>query len=265
MTGRGGWPMTVFLTPDGRPFFGGTYFPPRRPQGTPGFGRSSTPSTRPGASRRDELLEPGRPRSPSAARDRPTPPPVTATRGRRRWPRPAADADLSSPAVRPRVGRVRAAPRSSPSADARAAARAHGATRRRTRSLAMVDARPSTPWPRAGSTTTSAAASPATRSTRRGSVPHFEKMLYDQAAAGPPLPARLAGHRRRPGCRQVVDGDRRLRAARPRRPGGRLLLAPRTPTPRARRAASTSGRPDQMHEVRRRPRPGRRRHRLVRA
>src|ERR1700709_2742666 len=27
ITGRGGWPMTVFLTPDGRPFFGGTYFP----------------------------------------------------------------------------------------------------------------------------------------------------------------------------------------------------------------------------------------------
>src|SRR5579883_3113288 len=29
MTHQGGWPMTVFLTPDGRPFFGGTYFPPR--------------------------------------------------------------------------------------------------------------------------------------------------------------------------------------------------------------------------------------------
>jgi uncharacterized protein YyaL (SSP411 family) len=27
-TGRGGWPMNVFLTPDKRPFFGGTYFPP---------------------------------------------------------------------------------------------------------------------------------------------------------------------------------------------------------------------------------------------
>ena len=27
MTGQGGWPMTVFLTPDGRPFYGGTYFP----------------------------------------------------------------------------------------------------------------------------------------------------------------------------------------------------------------------------------------------
>src|ERR671933_64673 len=28
MTGQGGWPMTVFLTPDGKPFYGGTYFPP---------------------------------------------------------------------------------------------------------------------------------------------------------------------------------------------------------------------------------------------
>ena len=28
MTGHGGWPMTVFLTPDGAPFYGGTYFPP---------------------------------------------------------------------------------------------------------------------------------------------------------------------------------------------------------------------------------------------
>ena len=31
MTGHGGWPMTVFLTPDGVPFYGGTYFPKRRP------------------------------------------------------------------------------------------------------------------------------------------------------------------------------------------------------------------------------------------
>src|SRR4051812_41029024 len=30
MTGHGGWPMTVFLAPDGRPFFGGTYFPRER-------------------------------------------------------------------------------------------------------------------------------------------------------------------------------------------------------------------------------------------
>ncbi|MGQ0804617.1 MAG: thioredoxin domain-containing protein [Actinomycetota bacterium] len=37
MTGHGGWPMTVFLTPDGRPFFGGTYFPKDDRPGMPGF------------------------------------------------------------------------------------------------------------------------------------------------------------------------------------------------------------------------------------
>ena len=39
MTGRGGWPMTVFLTPDGRPFYGGTYFPPEDRGGMTGFPR----------------------------------------------------------------------------------------------------------------------------------------------------------------------------------------------------------------------------------
>ena len=33
ISGTGGWPLTVFLTPDGRPFYGGTYFPPDRPVG----------------------------------------------------------------------------------------------------------------------------------------------------------------------------------------------------------------------------------------
>jgi uncharacterized protein len=37
MTGRGGWPMTVFLTPDGEPFYGGTYFPPEPRHGLPSF------------------------------------------------------------------------------------------------------------------------------------------------------------------------------------------------------------------------------------
>jgi uncharacterized protein YyaL (SSP411 family) len=39
LTGRGGWPLTVFLTPDGEPFYGGTYFPPVDRQGMPGFPR----------------------------------------------------------------------------------------------------------------------------------------------------------------------------------------------------------------------------------
>ncbi len=38
-TGSGGWPMTVFLTPDQIPFYGGTYFPPEDRSGRPGFGR----------------------------------------------------------------------------------------------------------------------------------------------------------------------------------------------------------------------------------
>ena len=37
MTGHGGWPMTVFLTPDGKPFYGGTYFPPDDRGGTAAF------------------------------------------------------------------------------------------------------------------------------------------------------------------------------------------------------------------------------------
>jgi uncharacterized protein YyaL (SSP411 family) len=39
LTGQGGWPMTVFLTPDGQPFYAGTYFPPDDRHGLPGFSR----------------------------------------------------------------------------------------------------------------------------------------------------------------------------------------------------------------------------------
>jgi hypothetical protein len=37
LTGQGGWPMTVFLTPDGEPYWGGTYFPPSPRHGMPSF------------------------------------------------------------------------------------------------------------------------------------------------------------------------------------------------------------------------------------
>ncbi|MGZ4214081.1 MAG: thioredoxin domain-containing protein [Actinomycetota bacterium] len=37
MTGHGGWPMTMFLTPDGKPFYGGTYYPPEPRHGMPAF------------------------------------------------------------------------------------------------------------------------------------------------------------------------------------------------------------------------------------
>src|SRR5690349_9400486 len=39
LSGHGGWPMTVFLTPGGKPFFAGTYFPPADRHGLPSFRR----------------------------------------------------------------------------------------------------------------------------------------------------------------------------------------------------------------------------------
>ena len=37
MTGQGGWPLSVWVTPEGKPFYGGTYFPPIGGHGRPGF------------------------------------------------------------------------------------------------------------------------------------------------------------------------------------------------------------------------------------
>src|SRR5688572_28668651 len=37
LSGHGGWPMTVFLTPEGEPFYGGTYYPPEPRHGLPSF------------------------------------------------------------------------------------------------------------------------------------------------------------------------------------------------------------------------------------
>ena len=77
LTGHGGWPMTVFLTPEGEPFFGGTYFPPEPRHGLPAFREvleavSELYRERRGDSRR--LGEPARRRdSAGRARSRPRP------------------------------------------------------------------------------------------------------------------------------------------------------------------------------------------------
>ncbi len=55
-TGSGGWPMNVFLTPDKRPFFGGTYFPPENRYNMPSFSRVLTSIADAWATKRDELL-----------------------------------------------------------------------------------------------------------------------------------------------------------------------------------------------------------------
>ncbi|MEK7701752.1 MAG: thioredoxin domain-containing protein [candidate division NC10 bacterium] len=56
MTGHGGWPMTVFLTPAGEPFYGGTYFPPADRHGLPGFPRLLEGIAEAWASRRGEVM-----------------------------------------------------------------------------------------------------------------------------------------------------------------------------------------------------------------
>ena len=57
MTGSGGWPMSVFLTPDRRPFFGGTYFPPEDRHGTPSFATVLAAMTDVWENRRNEVEE----------------------------------------------------------------------------------------------------------------------------------------------------------------------------------------------------------------
>jgi uncharacterized protein YyaL (SSP411 family) len=56
MSGSGGWPMTVFITPDGRPFFGGTYFPPEPRHGMPAFTQLLHAVDEAWRERRDEVL-----------------------------------------------------------------------------------------------------------------------------------------------------------------------------------------------------------------
>ena len=55
MSGTGGWPLTVFLLPDGRPFYGGTYFPPEDAMGRPSFRRVLESAAEAYRSRRAEV------------------------------------------------------------------------------------------------------------------------------------------------------------------------------------------------------------------
>lgn len=60
MTGQGGWPMTMFLTPDGEPFFGGTYFPPEPRHGLPAFEQVLRTVAEAWQTRREEIVSQGK-------------------------------------------------------------------------------------------------------------------------------------------------------------------------------------------------------------
>ena len=55
MTGQGGWPTTVFLTPSGRPFYAGTYYPPEPRHGLPAFRQLLRAIAETWRERRDDL------------------------------------------------------------------------------------------------------------------------------------------------------------------------------------------------------------------
>ena len=59
MTGQGGWPLTAFLTPEGVPFHGGTYYPPEPRHGMPSFRQVLRAAATAWESRRDDLLRAG--------------------------------------------------------------------------------------------------------------------------------------------------------------------------------------------------------------
>jgi uncharacterized protein len=80
LTGHGGWPMTVFLTPDGEPFLGGTYFPPEPRHGLPSFRQVLRAVADAYRERRGDVVRQARSLTESiaaAAEVRPSPDPLT--------------------------------------------------------------------------------------------------------------------------------------------------------------------------------------------
>ena len=169
MTGQGGWPLNVFLTPEQVPFYAGTYFPPEERQGMPSWRAVLEAVAEAWDERKDEIRATGdRVAERLAGRRRPAP-----------VRRPAHGGD-------PRGRRRRACARSTTRPTAASAARRSSRPRRRS-SSSCAAARPRCP-----ATTLTAMAAGGMYDQVGGGfarysvdarwlVPHFEKMLYDNA------------------------------------------------------------------------------------
>ena len=175
LTGRGGWPMTVFLTPDGKPFYGGTYFPPVDRHGLPGFPRLLQAVAR---AYRDQPEEVARSVDrilsalANAEQPRPSEGPLDPA-----LPRQAADGLLGL--VDRRHGGLGGAPKFPHAAAFQLLLRHHRATRRRD----LLDAVLLTCERMAHGGLYDQIGGGFHRYTVDGEwlVPHFEKMLYDNA------------------------------------------------------------------------------------
>ena len=175
LTGQGGWPMTVFLTPDGQPFFAGTYFPPRPMPKIPSFTEVVEAVTDAWTTRRGDVAESaaaiaqqlGAPRHVAPGTEPPTPEQLDAA-----VLRLSTEFDAE-------VGGFGGAPKFPPSMVLEFLIRHHARTGD-TAALAMVE-RTCDRWARGG-THDQLGGGFARYSVDAGwVVPHFEKMLYDNA------------------------------------------------------------------------------------
>ena len=187
--------MTVFLTPDGRPFFGGTYFP--KPSGSSHAARRGRRRL---AHTRTDLVDQAAQLTGALGRCADARAAPTAARRRARS---NAAAEQLGQRVRRRVGRLRRGTEVPPDDEPRVPAarlRAGAGEQRSSWSRRRLDAMAS------GGIYDHLGGGFARYSVdEQWLVPHFEKMLYDQALLARVLPARLAGHRARPGTARCVD------------------------------------------------------------
>jgi uncharacterized protein len=174
LTGQGGWPMTVFTTPDGRPFYCGTYFPPRPAHGMPSFRQLLAAVTDAWRTRREELETAGTriAEGISARLDLGTPAPLTPEVLDRAVAALAADLDE-------RWGGFGGAPKFPPSMLLEFLLR-HAARTGDDRALGMAR-RTLEAMARGGIHDQLAGGFARYSVDARWVVPHFEKMLYDNA------------------------------------------------------------------------------------
>jgi uncharacterized protein YyaL (SSP411 family) len=197
LTGHGGWPMTVFATPDGDPFVCGTYFPPEPRHGMPSFRQVLEAVAEAWRDRRDDVVASGREITRRLG-ERDSGPTGTA-------PPTAADLDAAAGSLAAihddARGGFGGAPKFPPSMVLEFLLR-HSARTGDARALAMVD-RTANAMARGGMYDQLAGGFARYSVDADWVVPHFEKMLYDNAlllraythwwrATGDPLARRVA-------------------------------------------------------------------------
>jgi len=197
MTGHGGWPMTVFCTPGGEPFFCGTYFPPTPRQGMPSFRQLLLSVASAWRERRDEIERVGadvvRQLSQRSALAQPGDPPTEAQL--------AGAVQAVARDFDPAHAGFGGAPKFPPSMTLEQLLRHHARTGS-DEALTMVE-RTAEAMARGGMYDQLGGGFARYSVDERWLVPHFEKMLYDNAlllrvylhwwrATGAPLAARIA-------------------------------------------------------------------------